>query len=719
MRRWLVVLLVVMLLGVGALAVAVVNLDAWINANRDAVAEQVKGAIGREVAFGEVGLSLRGGLGVRVAQLRIGDDPAFSKEDFVSADAAELRVKILPALLGRIEVARVVLLTPRVTVIQTAQGLSTDSLGGREEQKPGQIPPEETPSSAALPLLVSLVDVRDGTLRFVDRTAKQPETLEVAQLDVRASDFSFTEPVDFELDAAVLGAGRQNLRVSGNLGPLGADPPQATLDLELDAVALDDALGLKAVRAALPAELSGSGPVRLEARVEGTLAQLAFRVRADARAAALRYGDGFEKVSDVPLDLSLRGTWTPEALVVESADLVLADTQVHATAKVVAGGVTKVDFSAGSEAVAPARFGAGEEGDLLNDLEVEGSLRLPSAGPRGRLTLRSPSGTLSRAPYRNLAIDVGLAGERITIEKLVADAFDGQLLVTGSYDTPKAGPPRFAVDTKLSGMRIEQLLATRSAAAAAFVSGTLGANLDLRGAGSDWEQIKRVLTGDGTVRLTDGVLEGFNPAGGTLSALVALPTMSGSGLARFVRDHPKVFGVEQTPFQVMDGKLEIRDGWLHARDFLLDAAEYGLSGRGRTSLDGNLDFKTVLTFSQQLSDELLAAEPRMRYLRGGSGRVEIPVALRGAMPKPSVLPDVSHLAASAGREALLDAVTRGLGGRTAPEPGAAPEAATPQAQAPEAPAPENAPPPTAEDVGRELLRQGLEGLLGGQRTPQQ
>jgi hypothetical protein len=58
MRRWLVVLLVVVLLGVGALAVAVVNLDAWINANRDAVAERVTGAIGREVAFGEVGLSL-------------------------------------------------------------------------------------------------------------------------------------------------------------------------------------------------------------------------------------------------------------------------------------------------------------------------------------------------------------------------------------------------------------------------------------------------------------------------------------------------------------------------------------------------------------------------------------------------------------------------------------------------------------------------------------
>ena len=114
MRKWIIVAALALVLG-GGLWVATANLDAWLNENRAWVGEQLSAALGRDVSFGEVGISLRSGLGVRARDLRIGEDPAFSKQDFVQAEAVDVRVKLLPALFGEIQVARVVLRSPSVS----------------------------------------------------------------------------------------------------------------------------------------------------------------------------------------------------------------------------------------------------------------------------------------------------------------------------------------------------------------------------------------------------------------------------------------------------------------------------------------------------------------------------------------------------------------------------------------------------------------------------
>ena len=73
MRKLLIVLAVLFLVIAGALAFAVVNLNSYLNENKDLIAEQVEGAIGREVRFDEASVSLSGGLGVRLTKLSIAD----------------------------------------------------------------------------------------------------------------------------------------------------------------------------------------------------------------------------------------------------------------------------------------------------------------------------------------------------------------------------------------------------------------------------------------------------------------------------------------------------------------------------------------------------------------------------------------------------------------------------------------------------------------------
>ena len=84
-RKLAVAVVVLAVTLVGGLLLASANLDSWLDENRDWLAGEVQRVVGREVSFGEIGVSIWSGFGVRVADISIGEDPAFSDGDFVSA----------------------------------------------------------------------------------------------------------------------------------------------------------------------------------------------------------------------------------------------------------------------------------------------------------------------------------------------------------------------------------------------------------------------------------------------------------------------------------------------------------------------------------------------------------------------------------------------------------------------------------------------------------
>jgi AsmA protein len=399
----------------------------------------------------------------------------------------------------------------------------------------------------------------------------------------------------------------------------------------------------------------------------------------------------------------LRGEKTGNDVALETLELRIDETQLRGNAVVKNLDDPVIDFALTSQAVHLASFGAGDPKasppDVVRDVDLEGNLSLPRAGPKAKATLRSGNGSVSGAPYQNLVTDLRLANQRIDIAKLSLDAFEGALTASGFYDMKNAQRPSFDLRTQLSDMRVEKIVESQAPAAARSITGKLAAKLDLRGAGAAWAQIKRGLTGDGDLRIAEGVIRDFNPAGPALRAIMAFPTLSGTALRQFLDAHPQVFGVDDTPFEIMEGKLEIRDGWVHARDFALAARDYSLSGNGRYSLDNQLDFKTVMTFSQTLSEGLIAAEKNLRYLRTPQSRVALPVAVRGTPPKLSILPDVAAVAQGASREALTGVLEKALGGKNAQREAAAPPSKPPPPPIAEAEAPSTGqPPPLPEEA---------------------
>ena len=589
MRKWILGFAIACVVVVGALALLAANLNSYLQENREWVAEQAQSVLGRPLSFGEAGISLMGGVGVRVADLRIGDDPAFSKEDFVRADAIDVRVAILPLLTGTVEVTRVVLRAPAITVIQTARGLSTDSLGGGG--KAAKKPAAGEAGEGGLPdFVIAVVDITDGTLHFIDKTAQPAAEQSIQKLDFRASNVSPSGPIGFDIRAAVMGASRQNVRIEGTV-----------VDLE-----------------------------------------------------------------------------NP-----------------------------KVDFELTSDAFALPSEGEGATPDVLRNLAIEGNLSLPKAGPKVAATLRSPKGTVAAADYRDLAIDFEMQNQVATIRKLSLQAFDGELGMTGSYDMRKTGRPSFKLNSKLTGMRIEKLIESRKPGSGDGLTGELGGDLALAGAGAGWESIKKSLTGQGGIQLVDGVLKDVNLADAALKGITGVPGLSGVLPPSLRAKYPQVFGVGDTVFENMDAKLDIRDGWANFRDFRLAARDYSVSGQGRYSLDNRLDMSTVMTMSQPLSDDLVKAAEPMQYLRSAEGRVEFPVKLVGPVPDIKPVPDVAYIAKAASRQAVGKLLERALGGSKQKTAAGTGEAAADGTTADE---------PTAEDAAKgaaaDLLNKGLGGLLG-------
>ena len=76
MKKWLLVgILIVAGLTAGFALVVVRNLESYLNDNKDLFLVQIEAALGRDVETGRIGISFSSGLGVRIENLQIAEDP--------------------------------------------------------------------------------------------------------------------------------------------------------------------------------------------------------------------------------------------------------------------------------------------------------------------------------------------------------------------------------------------------------------------------------------------------------------------------------------------------------------------------------------------------------------------------------------------------------------------------------------------------------------------
>ena len=173
MRKWMIAGTVLIFLFV-MVVLALLSANSLINRNRDYLVNRAEQALGRKVSVGKVEVSLWNGIGIRLNDFSLSDDATFSAGDFIRAKDLQVNLKIIPLLSKEIQVKRLILNKPVIGVRRSRNGtFNFASLGGTSKEKApaGKSKEREPPKEkfSSFPLLVSLVDISDGDVHYVDR----------------------------------------------------------------------------------------------------------------------------------------------------------------------------------------------------------------------------------------------------------------------------------------------------------------------------------------------------------------------------------------------------------------------------------------------------------------------------------------------------------------------------------------------------------------------
>jgi len=254
-------------IGVAAFIALLLVLPLLINVNsfRPKIESELSTALGRKVELGELSLSILGGK-VSAANIRIADDPAFSKSPFLTAKSLNIGVELMPLIFSKqLNITGLTLDGPSIALLSGPNGKWNFSSLAAASSQP-------TPASSEAPsgrLSVEELSVTDGKL-LVGKVNSSAKPLTIDDVNVEVKSFSSTTQFPFTLSADLPGSG--NLKMEGKAGPLAPVglPLQASLKiqkLDLAALGADPSMGLGGI-CNLDGKLDSDGKT---AKVNGTL----------------------------------------------------------------------------------------------------------------------------------------------------------------------------------------------------------------------------------------------------------------------------------------------------------------------------------------------------------------------------------------------------------------------------------------------------------------
>src|SRR5712671_3498264 len=320
-------LLIAVVAIVGVLVLAAVGLALFLDANqfRPALAAKMGEALGRRVEIGNLKVSWLAG-GVAAEDLVISDDPAFSKNPFVTAKSVSVGVDLRELIFSRsLRVESFTLSQPRVALIRATSGAwNFSSLGGGGSSSSG--------SMGAISVLVKKISIASGAISVQgldgSRTARSYDAV-----DVTVKNLSLTSAFPFSVSANAPAGGK--LTVNGEAGPFNlADIARTPFHGAVTISRLD------AAKTGLVDPASGIGGV---IDFDGTLASdgTVLTTKGKATATGVRLLPG-AATSSVPLAIDYESSFNTksQAGTLRKADVSIGKAMAHITGDYKVSGAT-------------------------------------------------------------------------------------------------------------------------------------------------------------------------------------------------------------------------------------------------------------------------------------------------------------------------------------------------------------------------------------------
>ncbi len=483
----------------GLLTYAALNLNSIIKENQAHLLAKASDSLGRQVEANEITASFGWGVGLHVKSIKIADDPRFSQLPFIQADEISCQVALIPLLMRKLEITRLVLKQPIARVIRNSAGeLNVSSLGRKQHAESRPAPSAApTPSAqtgapgggqglmveepvkagaegAALQrIAVGNLAVENGQLLFQDAVAGGPP-LRIGYLDLEVEGFSPSAPFDAALKFSVMGEA-QNVKISGRLGPLMADgridPERVPFAMKMTfgPLTLDRLRALPQLRGKIPAKLSMPDPVTVQARAEGTADAVRFEAGSDMSAARIVYLGAFNKPAGMALKVKAAGNRRGTALDISNASLTFADVQAKATNIAIGTGTVAAHVdtnrfgldSLTKTVVAIAKYDASGKAEIHVDARVVED-KVPDINGTVVLAAVSLKPEGAKVPgVTGINSTIKLAGNSATIEPTTFTTGDAHGTLEAHADSLQPLRATFAV--KAGDIRLAQFVPSRPA----------------------------------------------------------------------------------------------------------------------------------------------------------------------------------------------------------------------------------------------------------------
>ncbi|MCX7382875.1 MAG: AsmA family protein [Alphaproteobacteria bacterium] len=613
MKKTLIALGGLVVLAVVALVVAPLLVPA--ETLRTRLAEAVRGATGRDLAItGNVGLRLLPTASFHAAGITFGNAAWAATPEMARIKSIEVSLRILPLLIGRIEVASLVLAEPEI-----ALETGPDGRGNWVFDKPDRPAPTTAPSGAKSATDISLADVRieNGRASFRDGRAGTEQRLEKIglRLSLPGLDQKLTasgsatwngEEMRLTIEAAAPGA----LLAGG----------EGAIEIRLEAAPL---------RLAFNGRLQGLPPRRTEGTIDIASPSL--------RRLAAWTGGKVALPGTEPGAFAIKGRINAEGPETRFTEATIAFDAIRATG----------DLRVNTAGARPRLAGTLAVGVL----DLNPYLPDTKPAPKPAAPLPSTETGWSEAPIDLAAlgiadVELDLAAEEILYRKLRIERprlavrlLDGKLNVdlreitlyrgqgkaTLALDS-RASPPAFSLTTSLAGTDIDGLLA--GAIGLERLAGIGHFDLAITSRGASQRALIAALAGKGGLDLADGRIKGVD----LLSiARKALP--GGSSTAASAG----------TSFGSLIGSFTITNGILFNEDLQLKSSLAPITGAGQVDLPRRtIDYRIVAQIAGALKIPVTITGPwdQISYQPDGGKLLDQlkPAApgnlLRGLLPKP-------------------------------------------------------------------------------------
>lgn len=600
-RRMGLIIGIVVALGVGLIALSSSLISA--DAARDAVTAQIKSATGLDpVVRGSATISIFPPDTITLTDVVLGED---RNKPALAAQVLTARLRLLPLLMGRIEIADVVLGRPRIT-IRTERGSQQNNWSALL----GTLARATKPNAARSAMSFSEIHISDGTISIDDGERNIKETLRHVELSLAWPSISktFAATGQFawrdEVVEAGLTIGDFNAALTGESSSLKfrlATPPLK--------VAFDGAISNKPT-----------------VRIDGTLAADASRLRDTLRwfGVGPPPGGGFGRFALKAAINALDGTFAMSNVNIEldgnAAEGVLSYTTAERNllqGTLAAGNMDLTPYVSTFRVLANSarewnRAPLSLDGMKTFDIDVR---------------MSAAQLTIGDAKLGRTAVATNLRGGKLAVTIGESQAYGG--LITGSF---ALSPGPSGAETKsqmhFANVDLETCLSQMFGLKHVEGKGNLSFGLEANGASID--ALTRTLGGTVNITSLDGALTGLNVE--QLMRRLERRPLSGTGDFRSGR----------TPYDKLNIALKIDNGIATADDIHLDGPAVKIAVTGTTSVPTrDLDLKGAATLIGSGSDHTF----------------DLPFIVRGSWDDPIILPDAQSLIRRSGSAApLLDAV---------------------------------------------------------------